>query len=184
MFFLCCRDLQYAAFGGIKLVVSVGIGKMWLAVDFQLRRMTYWMDGKKWWLCNEAEWRIMLAAWCWRVLTGVEWWTILWNRGLFYQILDVDMIGQGYNLADGWTGWSVRRNGMAVQMPNLGILEFLNLWILESLDCGIVTRDLESLGLGTIVESLLGYRSLWIMDPLLMSWKLLISDALLEFLLF
>ena len=59
------------------------------------------------------------------------------------------MIGQGYNLADGWTGWSVRRNGMAVQMPHLGILEFgiaesWNLWM---------------------VELLLGTWNLWVLEP-------------------
>ena len=37
------------------------------------------------------------------------------------------------NLAYGWTGWSVRRNSMAVQMPNLGILDSWILWIMELL---------------------------------------------------
>ena len=58
MFFLCCRDLQYAAFGGIKLIVVVESGKLRLAVDFQLRAMIYWIDGEKWWQYNEAERRI------------------------------------------------------------------------------------------------------------------------------
>ena len=67
------------------------------------------------------------------------------------------------------TRWSVQRNSIAVQMLNLGILEFWNfgilefwnLWVLESLDCGIVTRDLESLVLGTITGILTGILESW-----------------------
>ena len=71
MCFLCCRDLQYAALGGIKLIVAVESGNARLAVDFQLREMIYWIDGEKWWQYNEAERRI------------VEFWLIC-NHGLFY----------------------------------------------------------------------------------------------------
>ena len=53
------------------------------------------------------------------------------------------------NLGYGWTGGTVRRNFMAVQMPNLGIF---GLWIIT----GILTGISE-------------WQSLWIMDPLLQS---------------
>ena len=78
------------------------------------------------------------------------------------------------------TRWSVQRNSMAVQMLNLGILEFWNLWVLESLDCGIVTRDLESSGLGTITGIPTGILESWDYGSLAGVFAVFATTSLLE----
>ena len=71
------------------------MGKLRLTVDFQLRAVIYWMDGDNGGDTMRRVEGLRSLGWGGIMDNSLESWAILWNHGLFYWILDVDVIGQG-----------------------------------------------------------------------------------------
>ena len=171
MCFLRCRDLQYAAVGGIELLFQCKVESCdWL-----------WISSCGWWLSGWTKKRNGGYAMreseglCW-LLGAKEFW-LGWNHGQFSGIMDYSTwwwtwmwLAKDNNLGYRWTGWTVRRNCMAVQMPNLGILESWNFrslnnywnpyWdirVTESLDYGSFTAVVAAFATSTLLEICYGW---------------------------